>query len=102
MILPSARLNNEHREALVMGNKDSNYQIVYRGEGLKNFIPGGWVFFQRPKNCGGGYWLGRTYEDCFWLELEFPVSLNDGLVFLLEVTRVEQRNDESDANYSLF
>lgn len=43
-----------------MGKKDSNYQIVYRGEGLKNFIPGGWVFFQRPKECGGGYWLGRT------------------------------------------
>ncbi|EIR5043738.1 hypothetical protein LW649_002868 [Salmonella enterica] len=36
-----------------MGNKDSNYQIVYRGEGLKNFIPGGWVFFQRPKIVAG-------------------------------------------------
>jgi len=46
--------------------------------------------------------LGRTYEDCFWLELEFPVSLYDGLEFLMEVTRVEQRSDEVDANYSLF
>lgn len=46
--------------------------------------------------------MGRTYEDCFWLELEFPVSLYDGLEFLMEVTRVEQRSDEVYANYSLF
>ena len=43
--------------------------------------------------------MGRIYEDCFWLELEFPVSLYDGLGFLMEVTRVEQRSDEVDANY---
>jgi hypothetical protein len=85
-----------------MGKKDSNYQIVYRGEGLKNFISGGWVFFQRPKECGGGYWLGRTYDDCFWLELEKPVSLSDGLGYLLVVNSVEKRSDEFDDNFSLF
>lgn len=85
-----------------MGKKDSNHQIIYRGQVLERFTPGGWVFFQRPKECGGGFWLGRTYEDCFWLELEFPVSLYDGLGFLMEVTRVELRSDEFDANYSLF
>ncbi|AEJ55533.1 hypothetical protein UMNF18_915 [Escherichia coli UMNF18] len=46
--------------------------------------------------------MGRIYEDCFWLELEFPVSLYDGLGFLMEVTRGEQRSDEVDANYPLF
>lgn len=85
-----------------MGIKDSNHQVVYRGQLLRHFVPGGWVFFQRPKEYGGGYWLGRTYNDCFWLELEFPVSLNEGLAFLVEINRVEQRSDEFDANYSLF
>ncbi|MDL9505422.1 hypothetical protein QS265_23445 [Escherichia coli] len=28
-----------------MGVKDSNYQIVYRGEVLDHLIPGQWVFF---------------------------------------------------------
>ena len=46
-----------------MGVKDSNYQIVYRGEVLDHLIPSQWVFFQRLKSYGGGYWLGRTYQD---------------------------------------
>ncbi|MFW0767236.1 hypothetical protein ACN0IV_15515 [Trabulsiella odontotermitis] len=85
-----------------MGTKDIGYQVVYRGQVLEHYFPGCWVFFQRPKECGGGYWLGRTYEDCFWLELEYPVSLYDGLGFLMEITRVEQRSDDFDENYSLF
>lgn len=48
-----------------MGAPDMNYQVVYRGRQLERFVPGGWVMFQRPKECGGGYWLGRTYDDCF-------------------------------------
>ena len=102
MILTSARLNNESSEALAKGKKDSNHQIIYRDQVLERFTHSGWVFFQRPKECGGGFWLGRTYEDCFWLELEFSVSLYDGLGFLMEVTRGEQRSDEVDANYPLF
>nr|WP_228530484.1 hypothetical protein [Citrobacter amalonaticus] len=69
---------------------------------LEHYSPGGWVFFQRPKKCGGGYWLGRTYVDCFWLELEYQVSFYDSLGFLMAVTRVELRSDEFDTNYSLF
>lgn len=37
-----------------MGVKDSNYQIVYRGEVLDHLIPSQWVFFQRLKSYGGG------------------------------------------------
>ncbi|KLV42483.1 hypothetical protein QRZ63_19215 [Citrobacter youngae] len=85
-----------------MGKKDINHQIIYRGKVLERFTTGGWGFFQRQKECCGGFWLGRIYEDCFWLELDFPVSLHDGLGFLIEVTRVEQRSDECDANYSPF
>ncbi|EEX0346840.1 hypothetical protein IU321_005014 [Escherichia coli] len=58
--------------------------------------------FLASKGVLRGFWLGRIYEDCFWLELDFPVSVHDGLGFLIEVTRVELRSDECDANYSPF
>ncbi len=85
-----------------MGGKDSNYQIVYRGQCLERFEPGGWVFFQRAKECGGGYWLGRTYNELFWLELEYPISLHEGLVYLIHLREVEARSNEFDDNFSLF
>ncbi|EBV7175782.1 hypothetical protein AVE16_09365 [Salmonella enterica subsp. enterica serovar Thompson] len=43
-----------------MGGKVPNYQIVYRDETLNYFKPGGYVFFQRLKEYGGGYWLGKN------------------------------------------
>lgn len=42
-----------------MGSKNSKYEIVYRGEALKHLIPGQFVFFQREKEYGGGFWLGK-------------------------------------------
>ncbi|HCL5593486.1 hypothetical protein [Enterobacter cloacae] len=85
-----------------MGSKDFKYQIIYRGDMLETIIPGQWVFFQRLKEYGGGYWLGRTYHDCFWFELDRPVSLSDGLDYLMLLTKVEATSQEFDANYSLF
>lgn len=85
-----------------MGVKDSNFQVVYRGEVLENFKPGGWVFFQRPKACGGGYWLGRTYHDVFMIEYERPVSLNEGMRYLILVDEVESKSDEFITDLSLF
>lgn len=85
-----------------MGMKDSNYQIVYRGETLTHYIPGGWVFFQRPKDCGGGYWLGRTYDDVFIIEYEQPTSLRAGLNFLIHLSNVESNSNDFDENLSLF
>lgn len=84
-----------------MGVKDSNFQVVYRGEVLQNFISGGWVFFQRPKECGGGYWLGRTYDDCFIFGCEHPVSLNYGLSFLLCMDEIEKRANDFDSDFQL-
>ncbi|MGE9549905.1 hypothetical protein ACQPT2_01520 [Erwinia amylovora] len=63
-----------------MGGKDINFKVVYRGEQLENYQEGGWVFFQRPKGWGGGCWLGRTFDDCFWLELKRPTSLAIGIL----------------------
>ncbi|MEB4674654.1 hypothetical protein MXL54_07730 [Enterobacteriaceae bacterium G50] len=85
-----------------MGVKDSSFQVVYRGEVLENFKPGGWVFFQRPKECGGGYWLGRTYLDVFIIEYERPVSLNEGMAYLIRLNDVEVKSNDFDANFSLF
>lgn len=85
-----------------MGVKDSNFQVVYRGEVLENFKPGGWVFFQRPKECGGGYWLGRTYLDVFMIEYERPVSLNEGMRYLILMNRVESNSDEFISDLTLF
>lgn len=85
-----------------MSGKDSNYQIVYRGQALNDYRPGGWVFFQRPKEYGGGYWLGRTYDNVFIIEYERPTSLREGLIFLLSTKQVEAKSDDFDPNFSLF
>ena len=77
-----------------MSSKDSNYQIVYRGETLKYFKPGQCVFFQREKQYGGGYWLGRTHEDGFEFLLEEPTSLGRGLEFLIIHASVVARHME--------
>jgi len=68
-----------------MDVKDSNYQIVYRGETMTRLVSGGWVFFQRLKEYGDGYWMGKAFEDFFVLGIERPVSLNDGLRYQMVV-----------------
>lgn len=79
-----------------MANTDSNYQIIYRGERLEHFFSGGWVFFQRLKEYGGGYWLGQTFEDGFVFGIERPVSLNEGLRYLMVVNSVANQPDFDD------
>jgi len=39
-------------------------------------------FFQRPKECDGGYWLGKTYDFVLMLEIPYPVSLRQRLDFM--------------------
>ncbi|HHM4254779.1 TPA: hypothetical protein ACROON_004615, partial [Klebsiella pneumoniae] len=77
-----------------MGGKDTSYQIVYRGETLKHFKPGQCVFFQRERQYGGGYWLGKTHVDGFEFLLEQPTSLREGMLFLLTLAKVEARHME--------
>lgn len=85
-----------------MGVSDSKFQVVYRGEVLESFKPGGWVFFQRPKECGGGYWLGRTYHGVFMIEYERPVSLREGMIYLTKLTNFEVNSNDPGVNFSLF
>lgn len=84
-----------------MGGKDAKYQVIYRGEQLEHYHPGEWVFFQRPRECGGGYWFGRTYDDCYWLEFDKPVSLRDGLEYILIANAVEARAHLFDDDFEL-
>ncbi|EFG8403921.1 hypothetical protein BL808_001296 [Escherichia coli] len=84
-----------------MGTPDANYQVVYRGEFLPRYEPGGLVFFQRPRECGGGYWLGRTFDDYFQYEIDHPVSLSDGILYLIESGRGGKRFGEFDEDFTL-
>lgn len=88
-----------------MAGSDSNYQVVYRGESLTDYTPGGLVFFQRPKENGGGFWLGRTHDGVFWLEISTPVSLSQGLLYLQELKnhiQVDLSSIAPDDNLPLF
>jgi len=88
-----------------MAGSDSNYQVVYRGESLTDYAPGGLVFFQRPKENGGGFWLGRTYDGVFWLEILAPVSLSQGILYLQAVKNsvpADVKYISLDNNLSLF
>lgn len=67
-----------------MAKSPEKFQIVYRGEVLAYYKPGEWVFFQRPKECGGGYWLGKTYDFVYMFEIPYPVSLRQGMEFMDE------------------
>ncbi|KMK34784.1 hypothetical protein ABW12_02505 [Pluralibacter gergoviae] len=74
-----------------MGKRDENYQIVYRGQQLQRYIPGGRVLFQREKLDGSGVWVGRTCDGVFWLEIDRPLLLLDALSAILEFDRPRQR-----------
>jgi hypothetical protein len=84
-----------------MGGKDSNYKVVYRGETLEHIIEGEWVFFQRLRKYGGGYWLGRTYKDCYVFEFRFPVSLRQGLEHLLTLQSDKNTGYGFDDDFTL-
>lgn len=84
-----------------MGSKDSNYQVVYRYEPLMKYVPGGWVLFQRPKSCCGGFWLGKTYDGVFMFELDRPVPLSEGVKYIILSSRVSENFMDFDDDFRL-
>ena len=66
-----------------MGGKDAGFDVVYRGETRDHISPGKYVFFQRLKEHGGGYWLGQCYDDWFGFVIERPCSLREGMALLI-------------------
>lgn len=85
----------------VMASNELGYQVVYRGQGLEYFVDGGWVFFQRLKEYGGGFWLGKTYHDVFMLVFERPTSLFDGIVFIQQSKSAERNSTTFDDDFEL-
>ncbi|AVF34301.1 hypothetical protein [Rahnella sikkimica] len=73
-----------------MGSKESGFDVVYRGETRQWIAPGTYVFFQRQKEHGGGYWLGQVYDDWFGFVMERPVSLREGIHLLLTIKSQEK------------
>jgi hypothetical protein len=64
-------------------------------------------FFQRLKEYGGGFWVGRTYTNASISGVERPVSLIEGMQFMIAVNSVESRymeflTAEEDPNLTLF
>jgi hypothetical protein len=87
---------------LAMDGLDSDYQVVYCDEKLLRFVSGGWVFFQRLRIHGGGYWLGRIYDNVFMIEYERPTTLSEGLVFLRLMKQVEADSNVFDHDFSIY
>lgn len=79
-----------------MGKKDFNHTIIYRGDFIDSVPEGHWLIIQRAKLYGGGYWLGKAYNDCFWLEFEKPMSLSECMQYVARYDLVasEQYFDE--------
>ncbi|QKJ88007.1 hypothetical protein PMPD1_3074 [Paramixta manurensis] len=78
-----------------MGAKDIGFDVVYRGQVLpaNRVREGRLVFFQRSLQWGGGYWLVRTYHDSAYLEMEYPVSLRQGMEYLMSLRKVREFPD---------
>uniref|UniRef100_A0A7M2QNE1 LF-82 n=1 Tax=feces metagenome TaxID=1861841 RepID=A0A7M2QNE1_9ZZZZ len=69
--------------------KDSDFDIIYRGDYREFIKPGRWVFIQRSKAVGG-WWLGRAWENFFEFGPERPIALREGMDFLMAINRVEK------------
>ena len=66
-----------------MGGKDLGYDVIHRGVTQDIITPGKWIFIQRAKLYGGGWWFGRAYHDVFMFEFDQPTSLGAGIDYIL-------------------
>lgn len=73
-----------------MGGKDLGFDVVYRGQTRQWIAPGKHVFFQRLKEHGGGYWLGQIYDDWFGFLIDEPISLRQGMDYLMTIRSQEK------------
>ncbi|MBF7994084.1 hypothetical protein [Rahnella laticis] len=85
-----------------MGSKDSSYDVVYRGDTREWIAPGTYVFFQRLKEHGGGYWLGQVFDDWFSFVSEEPISLRQGMHLLLEIKSQDKEDMKFDGSVDNF
>ncbi|WPU24977.1 hypothetical protein RI049_09650 [Cedecea neteri] len=81
--------------------KSTSYFIVYCGEHHPSFAPGSPVFIQRTKEQGGGYWLGRVYNDFYEFCFNEPIPLRRGIDFLFQVNEFDPSPPKSVDEFSL-
>jgi hypothetical protein len=84
-----------------MGGKDLNYTVVYRGDFIERVPEGRWMMIQRGKEYGGGYWFGKAYTDCFWLEFEWPMSLADCVEYVVRYDQISVGEQEFEEEFKL-
>lgn len=84
-----------------MGGKDLNYTVVYRGDFIESVPDGRWMMIQRGKQYGGGYWFGKAYSDCFWLEFERPMSLSDCVEYVVLHNQLSAGEQEFEEEFKL-
>lgn len=84
-----------------MAKSAVKFKIVHRGESLTYYTPGEWVFFQRFRESGGGYWLSRTYDFVFIIEHPQPVALHQGILFLNSLEPQSAFKSESVDDFKL-
>ncbi|GEM_PF-900668 len=82
-------------------HSSNNIDLNGMSESLTYYMSGEWVFFQRSKESGGGYWLGRTYDFVFIIELPQPVSLHQGILFLNSLEPKSTFKPESTDDFKL-
>jgi len=80
-----------------MGGSELNYDVIHRGVVQDRITPGKWIFIQRAKEYGGGWWFGRAYHDVFMFEFDHPTSLGAGIDYILlgdSVSKLPQFDDD--------
>lgn len=82
-------------------HSSNNIDLNGMSESLTYYMSGECVFFQRSKESGGGYWLGRTYDFVFIIELPQPVSLHQGILFLNSLEPKSTFKPESTDDFKL-
>ncbi|MES4614165.1 hypothetical protein V2154_16485 [Ewingella sp. CoE-038-23] len=79
-----------------MGSKVDHYIVVYRGQYEPYIAPGQYVFFQREKRYGGGFWFGVVMDGFYQFALEHPVSLGQGIEYWFSIRRAMEGGDVFD------
>lgn len=87
-----------------MGGKDLGFDVVLRGQTRDHIKPGIYVFFQRERELGGGFWFGQAFDDWFGFVIEEPVSLRYGMEMLQTIAGQQKdimKFDDSLDNFML-
>lgn len=84
-----------------MGGKDLGFDVVLHGQARNHIMPCTYVFFQRLKEHGGGFWLSHAYDDWFGFVIKEPVSLRQGIEYLMSIQRTDPRQKITESRCTM-